>query len=256
MRKVSRVKFTNGNWINFYYDGTGKLLKRKLSNGDEWQYRDDILFKNGNVYQINHDEGRVVYDSTALKWVLEYDYRDHQGNLRLSFRDSLAAPVNGIYAPPVVTQITEQDPWGLEIKPLSYRRGVNSNNFNFQRQESMTDFGLNINFFKYRPFDPETGRGWQIDGLSTKYPHNSPYAFSENKVINHIELDGLEAVAVQLGARVTALAASGSLSTSLVVGKKDVSILVTPSLGLGAGISVNAGFSYQYYQNRLPAKVF
>lgn len=196
LKKVSRVKFANGNAINFYYDGTGKLLKRKLSMGDEWIYRDDLLMKNGKVYQINQDEGRVVYDSTAQKWVQEYDYRDHQGNLRLSFRDSLAAPVNGVYAPPVISQITEQDPWGLEIKSLSYQNSVNANNFKFQNQESIVDFGLNVNFFKYRPFDPQIGRGWQIDRLADKYVHNSPYAFSENKVTNHIELDGLEAVDV------------------------------------------------------------
>lgn len=37
---------------------------------------------------------------------------------------------------------------------------------------------------------------WQVDRLATDYPHNSTYAFSENKVISHIELDGLEAVPV------------------------------------------------------------
>ena len=53
LKKISRVKFANGNWENFYYDGAGTLLKRKLSNNDEWIYRDEILQKNGEVYQIN-----------------------------------------------------------------------------------------------------------------------------------------------------------------------------------------------------------
>lgn len=34
-----------------------------------------------------------------------------------------------------------------------------------------------------------------MDPLAAKYPHNSPYAFSENKVIDHIELEGLEGYA-------------------------------------------------------------
>jgi uncharacterized protein YjbJ (UPF0337 family) len=51
-----------------------------------------------------------------------------------------------------------------------------------------------LNWFKYRPFDAETGRGWQVDRLAHEYVHNSVYAFSENKVTGHIELDGLEAV--------------------------------------------------------------
>jgi hypothetical protein len=40
--------------------------------------------------------------------------------------------------------------------------------------------------------DPRIGRFFAIDPLTVKYPHNSPYAFSENRVIDCIELEGLE----------------------------------------------------------------
>jgi hypothetical protein len=43
-------------------------------------------------------------------------------------------------------------------------------------------------------------RGWEgffaVDPLASKYPHNSVYAFSENRVIDGIELEGLEVVLV------------------------------------------------------------
>jgi hypothetical protein len=48
--------------------------------------------------------------------------------------------------------------------------------------------------FKYRFDDPQIGRFWSVDPLANKYVYNSPYAFSENKVTGHIELEGLEAV--------------------------------------------------------------
>jgi hypothetical protein len=41
--------------------------------------------------------------------------------------------------------------------------------------------------------DPRTVRFWSLDPLSAKYAYNSPYAFSENRVIDKIELEGLEA---------------------------------------------------------------
>ena len=47
--------------------------------------------------------------------------------------------------------------------------------------------------FKWRMADPQIGRFWQIDPLATKYAYNSPFAFSENKVTTHIELEGCEA---------------------------------------------------------------
>jgi len=40
--------------------------------------------------------------------------------------------------------------------------------------------------------DPRVGRFFAVDPLTKKYPHNSPYAFSENRVIDGIELEGLE----------------------------------------------------------------
>ena len=40
--------------------------------------------------------------------------------------------------------------------------------------------------------DPRVGRFFAIDPLSPKYPWNSSYAFSENVVIDHVELEGLE----------------------------------------------------------------
>lgn len=46
--------------------------------------------------------------------------------------------------------------------------------------------------FKYRIHDARLGRFLSLDPLAPDYPHNSPYAFSENLVISHIELEGAE----------------------------------------------------------------
>ena len=40
--------------------------------------------------------------------------------------------------------------------------------------------------------DPKVGRFFAVDPLEKKYPWNSPYAFSENRVIASVELEGLE----------------------------------------------------------------
>ena len=41
-------------------------------------------------------------------------------------------------------------------------------------------------------YDARIGRFLSIDPLAPKYPWNSPYAFSENRVIDAVELEGLE----------------------------------------------------------------
>lgn len=66
--------------------------------------------------------------------------------------------------------------------------------YSFQGQESDPEIkgeGNSINF-KYRMYDPRLGRFFAVDPLSPKYPWNSPYAFSENRVIDGLELEGLE----------------------------------------------------------------
>lgn len=63
----------------------------------------------------------------------------------------------------------------------------------FQGQELDEDLDVNLYEFKWRSHDPQIGRFLQIDPLADKYRYNSTYAFSENKVIAHREMEGLEA---------------------------------------------------------------
>jgi RHS repeat-associated protein len=68
--------------------------------------------------------------------------------------------------------------------------------YGFQGQEKDNEVigeGNSINF-AYRVHDSRLGRFLSVDPLTSSYPHNSPYAFSENRVTNSIELEGLEAV--------------------------------------------------------------
>jgi hypothetical protein len=53
---------------------------------------------------------------------------------------------------------------------------------------------LNWDSFKWRNHQPDIGRFFNVDPLADKYVYNSPYAFSENHVTSHIELEGLEKV--------------------------------------------------------------
>ncbi len=55
--------------------------------------------------------------------------------------------------------------------------------------------------YKYRIHDPRLGRFLSIDPLVAKYPWNSPYAFSENRVIDAVELEGLENIQINNSSR-------------------------------------------------------
>ena len=73
--------------------------------------------------------------------------------------------------------------------------------YSFQGQEKDDEVkdikGGSINY-KYRMHDPRVGRFFAIDPLAGSYPWNSPYAFSENRVIDAIELEGLESFQINV----------------------------------------------------------
>jgi RHS repeat-associated protein len=68
--------------------------------------------------------------------------------------------------------------------------------YGFQGQEKDNELkgeGNSLNY-EYRMHNPRVGRFFAVDPLAAKYPYNSTYAFSENRVIDGVELEGLEVV--------------------------------------------------------------
>ena len=96
---------------------------------------------------------------------------------------------------PVIQQ-EDYYPFGLKFNSYSRESSVPNNMKLFQDQEHIDDLGLNWDSFKWRNHMPDIGRFFNVDPLATKYVYNSPYAFSENCVTSHVELEGLEKLAV------------------------------------------------------------
>jgi RHS repeat-associated protein len=73
-----------------------------------------------------------------------------------------------------------------------YKYGFNG----MEKDDETKGQGNSINY-KYRMHDPRVGRFFSVDPLAADYPHNSPYAFSENRIIDGVELEGLEYTSAQ-----------------------------------------------------------
>lgn len=182
LKKVKQINI-GSNWIKFFYNGNGTLIRRSSSLGDIWDYcPNGMIYKNGQPYQLPTPEGRAVYISG--QWVYEFDYRDVWGNLRVAFK----ANGNQLEA----TQRNDYDITGFELKPLTYENVNTKSNFKFQNQERIADLGLDIDFFKFRLSDSKIVRFWQTDPLASDYSHNSVYALQENKFGLGFELEGAE----------------------------------------------------------------
>lgn len=86
-------------------------------------------------------------------------------------------------------------PYGMV---LDNRNDNSDYKYGFQGQEKDNEVkGRNNSInYKYRVHDPRLGRFFAVDPLAGKYPYNSTYAFSENTIINAVELEGLESYGV------------------------------------------------------------
>jgi len=103
------------------------------------------------------------------------------------------------------SEIIAIDNWTLKIEDqvATTEAVLHSSQFTYQpkyrygfqgqeRDDEIKGSGNSYNY-TYRMHDPRLGRFLSLDPLSRDFPWNSPYAFSENRVIDAIELEGAEA---------------------------------------------------------------
>ncbi|MDX8581096.1 RHS repeat-associated core domain-containing protein, partial [Elizabethkingia sp. HX YK] len=114
-----------------------------------------------------------------------YNYTDHLGNVRLSYTKGASGGAE-------IIEENNYYPFGL--KHQGYNSNSLANNayqYKYQGQELQENGWYS---FKWRNYIPELGRFFNVDPLAEKFPYNSIYAFSENRVIDGRELEGLEVV--------------------------------------------------------------
>ncbi|MGK0379247.1 MAG: RHS repeat-associated protein, partial [Patiriisocius sp.] len=135
---------------------------------------------------------RSYYNTTGDK---RYELSNHLGNVLSVVRDKKIPAFTGSslnYFNPDVKSYSDYYPFGMLLP--NRHSNTSDYRYGFQGQEMDDEIkgeGNSINF-KYRMHDPRVGRFFAVDPLAPDYAWNSPYAFSENIVINAVELEGLE----------------------------------------------------------------
>ncbi|PWW14273.1 M57 family metalloprotease [Chryseobacterium sp. AG844] len=161
---------------------------RKVFGTETTDYLDGFQYVNSVLKFFPTAEG--YFNVETGKYV--YNYTDHLGNVRLSYAKNGAG-----------TEIIEESnyyPFGLKHEGYNALLGNPAYNYKYQGQE-LQETGFYS--FKWRNYMPDIGRFFNIDPLAEKYTHNSTYAFSENRVIDARELEGLEAELINKSTRNT-----------------------------------------------------
>ena len=201
-------------WEYYYYlrDPSGNVLSEyKLSqNGmaDNLFLEYNPIYGSDRLGTVNRnklisstpstpEEDTILTDEYGYK---QYELTNHLGNVLATISDRKVAvdsSSNDSIDYYLANTESAQDyyPFGW----LQPGRQLNPSNYTFGYQDQYKDdeiFGSTGTFynFTYRGYDPRIGRFISIDPLASLFAYNSPYAFCENRVIDGIELEGLERV--------------------------------------------------------------
>ncbi len=203
---------TESGTIIYTYDATGDKLKKTVAITG--QATKEILYAGGYVYEDNelqffaNPEGYVepvagtsksigfsvggATSYTAYNYV--FQYRDHLGNVRLSYTDS-----DGNNAIDAATEIVEESnyyPFGL--RQAGYNNSSNglgnslAQQWKFGGKQLQEEFGLQWYDISARNYDPALGRWFVVDALADAagQVHNSPYNYALNDPIALSDPDG------------------------------------------------------------------
>jgi len=201
------------------YRADGVKVKKIVStsyDSNTTEYMDGFQYKfyNGLLTPITPNGLQFVptsegyYDFTTNSYV--YNYTDQIGNVRLSYSDTnedgIIQPRDmnvkhcqdmgggnmacyDIWTAGEIASVNNYYPFGL-LHNYMYTTG-NAYQHKYQGQELQENGWYS---FKWRNYMPDVGRFFNADPLSDKYSYQSHYNFSENRVVDGFELEGLEFV--------------------------------------------------------------
>ncbi|MDY8138849.1 RHS repeat-associated core domain-containing protein, partial [Aquimarina sp. 2201CG5-10] len=151
----------------------------------------------------NHPEGYIEPDGNNYKYI--YQYKDHLGNIRLSYADNdndgkidvLRNNVDIDGDGDNSMEILEEKnyyPFGLQHKGYNNTITGREHLYGYNGKEEEKELGLNWHDFGFRNYDASLGRWMNIDNLAEQYQSLSPYNYTMNNPVFFVDPDGQEVV--------------------------------------------------------------
>lgn len=137
-----------------------------------------------------------LYDS-LLYGSRMYELTNHLGNVLVTVSDKKvgvsSSSTSGIIGYYEAEVISAQDyyPFGM-LMPGRQNGTLGRYGFNGKENDNELKGAGNSLEFKFRVYEPRLGKFLSVDPLTSSYPWNSPYAYAENRVVDGVDLEGLE----------------------------------------------------------------
>lgn len=161
---------------DIYTKYAGNYVYQKTGTGN-----DELQF-------FNTPEGYVEPSGASFDYV--YQYKDHLGNIRLSFEDK-----DGDGSVSATDIIEEHNYYPFGLKHKGYNDGVNGVHdiYMFSGKEFDESFDGTLNTYDFGAinYDPALGRWMNLDPLAELMRRHSPYNYAFNTPILYTDPDGM-----------------------------------------------------------------
>nr|WP_315247349.1 DUF6443 domain-containing protein [uncultured Flavobacterium sp.] len=180
----TKITFATTGNIVYLYNAAGQKVQKVVTQGatvTTTDYLGGYQYENSALKFFPTAEGYVEPEASSYKYI--FQYKDHLGNVRLSYDKTLAIKEESNY-------------YAFGLKQEGYntvKTGV-ENKYKYNGKELQDELGLNMYDYGARNYDSAIGRWMNIDPLATKYVNLSPYVYVANNVINAFDPDGKKIV--------------------------------------------------------------
>ena len=186
--------------ILYIYDATGVKLQKVVNNTGEssvtiTDYVGNYIYENDVLQFFNQPEGYVEPEDPtdySLGFNYIYQYKDHLGNVRLSYSDANNNGSIEVTSDPLTTEIIEENnyyPFGLKHKGYNTNI-VSEHKWKYNGKELQDELDLNWYDLGARNLDHALGRFMNIDPRAEDYNFQSVYAFANNNPVRFVDING------------------------------------------------------------------
>jgi RHS repeat-associated protein len=223
--KVLKVDHGGGSKVNYGYDAAQQRIMKSITENNKTIRHYYIRDAQGNImamYKLENNQlewsEQHIYGSSRLgimtpKVVLgasppgdevlhlgikRYELSNHLGNVLAVVSDKLSRVDEdgdhlADFFEPTILSASDYFPFGLEIPNRTLADNDYRFGFNGKEGDRNGEWGSAVHYdYGFRIYNPKIGKFLSVDPLTRGYPSWTPYAFAMNRVIDGIDLDGLE----------------------------------------------------------------
>ncbi|WP_410879962.1 RHS repeat-associated core domain-containing protein [Myroides sp. DW712] len=177
--------------ITYLYTATGEKINKVVTQGGGGftvNYLDGFQYFMGKLLFFPTAEG--YFNAETQNYV--YQYRDHLGNVRLSYSD---ANRNDKIDVGEIIEETNYYPFGLAHQGYNEKNNTIAQKYKYQYngKEKQDELGLNLYDYGARNYDAAIGRWMNVDPLAEQFPAWNPYHYVHNNPINLVDPTGMSA---------------------------------------------------------------